>query len=346
MAVTETPRPADRARQAVRGLRDAALGTERRLGLWIVPLFLMTGLLGATLAGSLAILYYGQQVSRLESTTAAARAQLDEAVEGVTATAADAQEQIEESVRQFQEALATGSPIDSPGEAGIYAVSADHGGGEVRAGSAFTLFSDSSTTILVTTYRLVAREDGGAVPGADVYSPQGTFSARLHNFDRDLDLAVLVLQGGPVPVLDWRPPDEPITRGDRLFLAGIAGPDTAAVLEGRVAGISERTVVPSLPLNAFVAGGPLLDASGRVVAVASLDYAPFGRVEGDLTYGVPIRRLCERLIHCTAEDIGGLGEGGGSGGAEPDPPTEDAEAGGEDGTAEEPPPDGGEIEGS
>jgi S1-C subfamily serine protease len=345
MAVTEDPKLAQRARDTARGLREVALGTERRIGLWILPLFLMTGLLGATLAGTLAILYYGQQVSRLESTTAAVRDQLDEAVEDVTATAATATEEIEDSVRRFQESLATGSPIESPAEAGVYAVSADHDGGEVRAGSAFTLFSDASSTFLVTTYRLVARDDGGAVTGVDVYAPEGTFTARLHNFDRDLDLAVLVLRGGPVPVLDWRPADEPVTRGDRIYLAGIAGPGTAAVLEGRVAGISDRAVVPALPVNAFVAGGPLLDSAGRVVAIASLGYAPFGSVEGDLTYGVPIRRLCDRLIRCTAEDVGGLGDEGGSGGAPAEaPPEEDAEAGGEDGADEPPPPDGGEIE--
>jgi S1-C subfamily serine protease len=345
MAVTQDPTPAQRARRAARDLREAALGTERRLGLWILPLFLMTGLLGATLAGTLAILYYGQQVSRLESTTAAVRDQLDEAVEEVSTTATDAQEQIEESVRRFQESLATGSPVESPADAGVYAVAADHGDGEIRAGSAFTVFSDASSTFLVTTYRLVARGDGGAVTGVDVYAPQGTFTARLHNFDRDLDLAVLVLRGGPVPVTEWRPADEPVTRGDAIFLAGIAGPGTAAVVEGRVAGISDRAVVPSVPVNAFVAGGPLLDPAGRVVAVASLAYAPFGAVEGDLTYGVPVRRLCERLIRCTAEDVGGLGDEGGSGESPAEePPAEDADAGAEDGTEEEPPPDGGELE--
>jgi hypothetical protein len=52
------------------------LGSRRRIGLWILPLFLIVGLLGAVLAGTLAVLYYEQEVRRLEGTTAAARAEV------------------------------------------------------------------------------------------------------------------------------------------------------------------------------------------------------------------------------------------------------------------------------
>jgi S1-C subfamily serine protease len=322
-------------------VRQVVFGSERRLGIWILPLFLMTALLGATMAGGLAVLYYGQRVNTLESTTAAARAQLDAVSEDVSQTAESATAAIEEQVRQVRESLAAGLPIGAPNDVGVFAVSARHENGEVRVGSAFTIYSDSSESFLVTNYRVVATEDGWAVRGAEVFLPERTVAAVVHNFDRTLDVAVLVVRGGPLPVLPWRPGDQAITRGDALYAAGIAGPGTAAVAEGKVAGVSGAALVPSMPLNEFVGGGPLLDASGQVVGIASLDYAPFGRVAGPMSYAVPIRAVCRRLVRCTAADMAAdaLGEQGGGDAAgrprEPAPPPTEGE---QSGTPQSPPP--------
>ncbi len=302
---------------AARGGR--VFGNERRIGLWILPLFLITALLGATLLGGLAVLYYAQQVARLEATTARARANLDEAVRDVDRTAERARTAIDDEVREVRESLAQRSPITTPNASGVYAVSAEHPDGEVRVASAFTVFSTAVETFLVTDYALVETADEFAVDAVQVFLPDQTVTVRVHNFDRERELAVLVARGGPLPVLPWRPADEPVRGGDVVFAVGIAGTDTPAVLQGRVAGVSDEAVVPNVPLNAFVAGGPLVDASGEVVAVASLSYAPFGDVAGDLTYAVPIRAVCERLLACTAADLGagGLGARGGTGATEP-----------------------------
>ena len=294
-------------------MRAVVFGDERRIGLWILPLFVMVALLGATLVGGLAVLYYAQQVRDLEETTAGARARLDEAVEDVESAAKDAQTDIDRQLAQARDEFSRRSPIDAPPEAGIYAVSAQHSGGEVRVGSAFTVFSSSSETYLLTTYRVVATSEGGAVPTIDVFFPSDTVTMRVHSFDPEHDMAIAVAEGGPVPVLEWRPLDEPLRRGDALYAVGIAGTNTPTVMQGVVAGLSDVAIVPSVPVNAFTSGGPLVDGSGRVVAVASLDYAPFGVVEGNVVYAPPIRLVCERLLDCTAADVGGLGEEGGSG---------------------------------
>jgi S1-C subfamily serine protease len=315
-----------RRRRPLRATRNVVLGSERRIGLWILPLFLITGLLGATLAGALAVLYYGQKVDQLETTTAAARAQLDEAKAEVDRTASEARDAIDAQVDEVERRLAATQPIASPNEAGVYAVSAEHPDGEVRVGSAFTIFSDKRETYFLTNYRLVATDDGFAVPAADVFLPDQRVRVQVYNFDAERDLAVLVARGGVLPVLEWRAADQPLARGDTLFLAGIAGTDTAAVVEGSLAAFSDRAVVPVLPFNGFLSGGPLLDGSGKAVAISSLDYAPFGEVRGDLTYAVPIRAVCERLIRCTPADVGagGLGDPAPTPPPPPTPPTPDA----------------------
>lgn len=279
------------------------MGSDRGFGLLLLPMFLMAALLGATLAGALVILYYGQQVSRLEAETSDARAQVLEAREEVLEAAEEARRAIEQQVEEVRQALADDPPVEGPEEAGVYAMAAFHPNGERRVGSGFTVFSSNSETIAVTTYRLVATDDGYAVPTVDVLLPNRTVTARVHNYDRELDVATLVMTSGTVPVTDWRPPDEDLNRGDRLFLAGIAGPGAAAILPGAVGSVAPQAVVPSMPVNDFLAGGPLLDSVGRVVAIASLNYSPFGRAASEqLAYAVPIRAVCRELIECAEAD--------------------------------------------
>ena len=135
--------------------RELLLGSPRRLGLWILPLFLVTALLGATLAGALAVLYYGQRVAQLEAATAGGRAEVEAAVERVTATADEAEAAIAEEVLRLREALAGSPPVERLSDAGVYAVAASHAGGEVRVGSAFVVLTGRDETALVTTYRLI-----------------------------------------------------------------------------------------------------------------------------------------------------------------------------------------------
>jgi S1-C subfamily serine protease len=295
-------------------LRGRLLGDERHMGLWIFPLFVMAALLGAVLIGGLATLYYGQQVSDLEATTAKARKNLDDVVDDVSTSGTKARRAINKQVNQARDEFSRQSPVESSAKAGVYAVTATHADGEVRVGSAFTVFSNNSETFLITTYSLVSTDDGGAVELVEVFLPDQTVKIPVHSFDAERDLSVLVAEGGPLPVMTWRPAEEPVRRGDAVYSVGVAGPNTPAVLEGRVAGVSDVAVIPDIALNDFMAGGPLVDGSGRVVAIASQGYAPFGDVEGTLVYAPPIRLVCEVLIDCTASDLGAKGGEGAGGG--------------------------------
>lgn len=292
-------------------VRARLLGDERHIGLWIFPLFVMVALLGAVLIGGLATLYYGQQVGDLQATTTRARENLDEVVDDVSQQSKKARRDISRQVNQARDEFSRDSPIQSPAGAGVYAVSATQPDGEVRVGSAFTVFSDANESYLLTTYSLIATGDGGAVDTVDLFLSSDASTVPVHSFDADRDLAVLIAEGGPLPVLDWRPPDEPVKRGDAVYAVGIAGPGMPAVVPGRVASNRDLAIVPDVPLNEFLAGGPLVDGAGRIVAISSLEYAPFGEVDGTLVYAPPIRLSCEVLVDCTAQDVGAEGAGGG-----------------------------------
>src|SRR5688500_8815940 len=127
-------------------IREVVLGGERRLGLWILPLFLVTALLAATVVGGLAVLYYGQQVRALAATTAEAQQGLRTAARHVDADTRQARSDINKQVREAREELSQRPPVTDPNKAGVYAVSATHPDQEVRVGSAFTVFSNPEET--------------------------------------------------------------------------------------------------------------------------------------------------------------------------------------------------------
>ena len=287
-------------------IREVVLGGERRLGLWILPLFLVTALLAATVVGGLAVLYYGQQVRGLASTTSAARERLDTAARRVDADTKQARADINRQVREAREELSQRPPVTDPNQAGVYAVSATHPDQEVRVGSAFTVFSNPEETYLITTYSMVVLETGrGTVTAAQVFLPGQAATARVHTVDLERDLALLVVDGGPFPVSQWRAAATELRISDAAYVVGVAGTDTPAVLSARIAGFSATAVLHDAPMNRFLAGGPLVDAEGKVIAMTSMDYAPFGVVDGDLRYAVPVREICVLVLDCTAEDLEG-----------------------------------------
>jgi S1-C subfamily serine protease len=105
--------------------RERLLGGRDRLGWWLLPLFVMVGLGGAVLAGSLAVVYYAQQVSQLESETREAREELVGAAEEVREAADEALAAIDEEVESVREELARGLPLENALDVGVVRLEVD-----------------------------------------------------------------------------------------------------------------------------------------------------------------------------------------------------------------------------
>src|SRR5688572_29158587 len=206
------PRMQSEGRSGWSRLRSRLFGDERHIGLWIFPLFVMAALLGAVLIGGLSALYYGQQAADLKERTANAREGLDNIVGDVKSAAKTARKDIDRQVNRARDDFSRDSPVQSPASAGVYSVSATHDDGEVRVASAFTVFSNQTETFLISNYALVATDDGGAVDSVDVFLPEQTVTVPVHSVDPEHDLSVIIASGGPLPVLKWRPLEEPVQR--------------------------------------------------------------------------------------------------------------------------------------
>lgn len=166
----------------------------------------------------------------------------------------------------------------------------------LRAASGFVVARDGDTTFLVTTFALLADPEAGDRPldrPVEVRSAAGDATARVHSWDADADLLVLrVDAGGGLAPLAWRPADRPLQAGDRIVAVGVTPTLAAVQVGGTVAAVTEPGLVSDVPALELLAGGPVVDADGEVVAMSSRRAAPFG----DDPVAVPIRALCGELL--------------------------------------------------
>lgn len=322
--------------------KEGLFGGPRRLGFWTVPLFVAVGLLGAVLAGSLSAVYYAQKVDALRDETEAARRDLATAVEQVSEAAEQARTDIQDEVSAVRDELAVTPPIEDAAAAGLASVRATvvvrpaqepspppAGPGQTeqpqeparpaetvtRTGSAFAVVVGEGQAFFVTAYAVVAdpQRPGFPVPRAELSYAGATVGAEVHSWDAQRDLALLRVQGLPrVAVPEWRPDDEVLTPGARLFAVGLTPTGVLAQLGVSVGAAEPAALLLDTALPDVTRGGPIVDGGGRVVAVASTAYAPYG-AGGAANPAVPIRVLCESLIRCGSGDVGQGGQTGGDG---------------------------------
>lgn len=330
------------------------LGSRDRLGWLTLPLFAVVGLTGAVLAGTLAAVWYGQQVDALEDETAAGRQELRDAVEEVRQAADDALGAISEEVDAVQESLDRELPFEVVAEHGVVSVRAfigpvapappGGGGGEgdgggnpdgavlqesptegggqeeqppqqqpqeppppafrsERVGSGFAVAQEGEVVFVATTFSVVADPEtpAGVAEVVEVTSPAGTFPAVVHSWDAARDLALLRTELGGVEILPWRPSEDELQVGARLVVAGITPNLQGIQLAGQVGLVDVAAIITDLPRIELLAGAPVVDDEGRVVAVYATGYAPFGSSTGAEQASVPARLLCERMLrNCDA----------------------------------------------
>lgn len=96
-----------------------AWGRPRAVGWWTLPLFVAVGLAGAVLATALVVVSQTQRIEALRDETAAARAELADAVEAVEEAAGEALAAIEGEVEAVRDGLRTDLPFGEAAERGV-----------------------------------------------------------------------------------------------------------------------------------------------------------------------------------------------------------------------------------
>lgn len=324
--------------------RERLLGGPQRLGWWTLPVFLIVGLAGAVLAGTLTVVYYSQQVSDLESRTADVRGEADAAAEDIRQIREDALAEMEQQVETVRGLLTQDLPVsDAPTELGVVVVRAvrirqttspapsgspSPGDGNAaepgdqtpatqtvveKVGTGFAVARSDRTTFFVTTFELVAdpASPGGVREQVEIRTSAGTFPGVVHSWDEGRDLALVRADVGEVPIPEWRPEDSPLVTGDRVLVIGVTPTLNTVHVGGSVGFVDSALLVTDLEAIDFLRGAPIVDSTGQIVGVFSLAYRPFGDQAGDRQASVPIRLLCERMLqNCDGQGSGGAGGSG------------------------------------
>ena len=331
------------------------VGDVDRIGWWTLPAFLAVGLAGAVMAGSLAVVYYSQQVKRLTSETAASRAELASAAEDVGRARDDAIAALQSEVAAARDVLSREQPVEDVATLGVVVISALVGspppaapaespapppaGTEAPAGapnpSAPTLLAQEQPTepeptvpptepappptqpvrprtgvgfavavegadvFFATSFDLVADPNAraGVVEAVEVTTLAGaTVPGVVHSWDENRGLALVRATTGELPVPKWRPRTENLNPGDRITVAGLVPDRRPVQIDGTVALADLTSVVASLAAPEFLRGAPVVDRTGRIVAVYTPGYRPFGAAAGDGQALAPVGLLCESMI--------------------------------------------------
>lgn len=319
------------------------VGETDRIGWWILPAFVAVGLAGAVMAGTLAIVYYSQQVSALEAETRQGRQEVRGAVEEVQGVRDRALERIRNEVA----ALDRGRPVEDVSTLGLVVIearvtsssgSAAASGGSVngapdvlaqqeqqtpqdqqtqqpeqqqtqqpeqqpvepRLGVGFAVAVENGATFFATSYGLVedATAPGGVAAEVQVTTPGGDrVAGTVHSWDEQRGLALVQAAAGELPIADWRPRGESLAVGEQLTVLGITPQFDPVQLDG-TAGWVDRSAIVSTLTSApeFLRGAPVVDVTGRVVAVHTPAYRPFGTAAGDRQALAPVGLYCDRML--------------------------------------------------
>jgi len=176
---------------------------------------------------------------------------------------------------------------------------------EVEAGGGSGFVWDDQGHI-VTNYHVVQRASGALI----TFSGTEAFEAELVGVSPDHDLAVLkvAIENMPIPPLPLGESSN-LKVGQSVYAIGNPfGLDytlttgVVSALNRQIRGISGRPIDDAIQTDAAInpgnSGGPLLDSSGRVIAVNTMIYSPTGASAG-IGFAVPIdtaRRVVPQII--------------------------------------------------
>lgn len=171
--------------------------------------------------------------------------------------------------------------------------------GQPSVGTAFAVSSDNSRTLLVTSYTAVKASTKSPGPKLTVRQGDKQVNASLQTWDESKDLALIVLNEGSHDFLNFAPTSPPLQPGTQVFaVSGLGGSNGATTINGFVIDVTGDAIQHALPLGPQFRGSPIIDAEGKVYAVASMNYSPAGFTPSGVWFAAPIRKTCDKVLSC------------------------------------------------
>lgn len=215
--------------------------------------------------------------------------------------------EIEAVLGELEQFAASGQTLEELADSvrdSVFLVSTLDRDGQPSVGTAFVLFSDSERSYLLTSHSTIAAATVEPGPDITVRGQGGDIAATLTSWDPERDLALLVAEDAPnLPAIEVGDPSS-VDEGDRLFAVSALGSDGTSVVQGVVADVAADGIQHDVPVGVQFRGGPMLDADGKLVAIASRNYAPLPFAPEAVFFGIPIREACAEVVTCPTSLVG------------------------------------------
>ena len=267
---------------------------------------------GLAMASSGAVLFMNYRY-RQDQSDALVRnfdARTRQATRAVQAEGTNARAQVQQELEPLRKLAATAETLSvvlAKAQPSVFSVTTFDVNGAPVVGTAFVVASDDQKSFLLTSYAVVRAV--ATRPGPAVILHKGTdkLDAKLWTWQEDRDMALLIVDSGNLPRLDWAAPDA-ARLGDQVFAMSGLGSANASITQGFIADVSSTGLQHSSPLGTAFQGGPLLNAQGRVVAMASRSYAPLGFVSDGVFFAPPVQAACEKVLKCPNGQVTSAGD--------------------------------------
>ena len=208
---------------------------------------------------------------------------------------------------ELEQFAASGQTIDELVDSvkdSVYLVTTRDVNGQASVATAFVLFSDSERSFLLTSFAAIEAATIEPGPGVEVRGAGGPLSVELTSWDPARDLALLIAEDNPnLPAIELAEPSS-IGTGDRMFAVSALGASGASIVQGVVADASADGIQHDVPVGVQFRGGPMLDSSGKLVAIASRNFAPLPFAPAAVFFGIPVRQACEEVVQCPSSLTG------------------------------------------
>ena len=265
--------------------------------------------LGAAVSGTLLYMRYEFRRDVSDANIKGFDKRVKLSTEAVVAEGKNAQARIQTELEPLLKQAATGDTLVrvlAAAKASVLTVQTFNEAGVPIVGTAFVAASDAEKSFLITSYSVVK----AAVirPGPDIVVRSGTteYPATLWTWQPNRDLALLIINRGGLPRLEWAD-DKETKLGSQIFALSGLGTDGGAITSGFVADVSAAGIQHSAPIGTAFQGGPIVNDRGRVVAVGSRNYSPLGFASDGVWFAPPVRSACEQLLKCPQGQVTGAG---------------------------------------
>jgi S1-C subfamily serine protease len=260
---------------------------------------------GAALSGTILYAYYQYRANQTEQRVGSFVNGFDQRFKTATSTIqadqANAQSAIQRSLGPIQGAQSQGATTANllkQTQAAVWFVHTVDANGQPSVGSAFAVSSSNGKTLLVTSYSTV--QAATHQPGPTIYVRKGDTDtpATLWSWQQAKDLALLEINRDNAKTVNFASGDAPLKVGDRIYAVSGLGGAGGSITAGSVADASSTLLQTDAAIGTAFQGGPLINAQGNVVGVASRSYNPLGFTSDGVYFGVPIQAACDHVLSC------------------------------------------------